>query len=209
MDILEQGTDEPISPLRRRTVAAVLTVAALGIIVVRHHPSHPPTPPIVAISFPVPTPGVESPAPSRPTSLPVVSPPPASLVQFAVPCEGFLRRLTLPKLDKWHAVVAVTTRVNNTQTRTFNRASGHITVSAGCGPIKWVLPLGMSDDTNLYVNDAVRNPSTNRGPAVEIWRADKTVGWFRVVSDGPPGAVLTAAQLDQLRLAINAGAKTV
>ena len=217
MDILEQGTDEPSSPLRRRSVAVVLAVAALGIIVVRHHPSHPPTPPIAAVSSPAPTPTSESPAPTLetpaptpPAPLPVVSPPPASLVRLSQPCDGFLRHLTLPKLDKWHAFVDTTTRVNASRTRTYKRASGHITISAGCGPIKWVLPLGMSEDTIVYVNDAVRNPSSaNGGPAIEIWRAEKSVGWFRVVSDGPRNAVLNADQLDQLRLAINAGAKTV
>ncbi|MDQ1683165.1 MAG: hypothetical protein QOH99_1706 [Frankiaceae bacterium] len=205
MDILEQGPERPVSPARRRAATVVAVAVALGIVVARYHPSSSaPVPPPVAISAtpqpPTPQPPTPSPSPSF-----APAPVPGQLARVAMPCDWWLGQLALPKLDKWQAKVVSTTRVANTQTRTYRRAGGEIRVAAGCGPIKWVLPLGMADDTNVYVD----TPQDGQTAATEIWRADGVTGWYRIQSDGPHGSVLTPAELSKLKLAIDRGAPSV
>jgi hypothetical protein len=208
VDILEQGPERPVSPLRRRAATGVVVAVAVGIVVARHHPGTPTTPPPpVAVS---PAPAPTAPTPTGPTTGPTPAPSTPGLPDAALlarpllPCDWFLAELALPKLDKWHATVVSTTRVANTQTRTYRRSGGDIRVSAGCGPIKWVLPLGQPDDTNVYVE----YPSTGHA-ATAVWRADGAAGWYRIESDGPHGSVLSAAELRKLMHAIDTDAKTV
>ena len=203
MDILEQGPQAEVSPARRRAATAVVAAVVLGIVVVRHHPHSPaPVQPPVAVSAtPQPTP---APTPS-PTAAFTPAPGPGQLARVAMPCDWWLGQLALPKLVKWHATVVSTTRVNNTQVRTYRRGAGEIQIAAGCGPIKWVLPLGMADDTNVYIN----TPADGQSAATAIWRADGVTGWYRIQSSGPHGSVLSPTELRTLKRAIDRGAHSV
>ena len=205
MDVLEQGPEEPTSPLRARLAVGVAVALALGIVVARHHPSpaldHPP----IAVSvIPAPTP-----SPTE-DSIPVPGPVAALTSRGVMPCDWFLGQLSLPKLDKWGATAVWTRRVGNIQTRTYQRAGGEIRVSAGCGPIATVLPPGADPATKAYLDPGVpREGRRVDGPRTLIWRADEVAGWYRIESDGGSGSVVTVAELRQLKRAIDTGARSV
>lgn len=211
-DIVEQGRERPIgSPLRRRAAGALAAAVLLGLVVVRHSSdAHVPPPDAVISPQPVTATPVPTPTRAAPTPTPTRVAPPVALAGTLMPCDWFLGQVAMPKLDRWGATAVWTRRVANTQTKTYQRAGGEIRISAGCGEIKWVLPLGSDPETNFFVYDG---PTTrggdSRSPRMLIWRANNVTGWYRIEADGPGGAMLTLAQMKKLRRAIDAGAHSV
>jgi hypothetical protein len=204
LDILEQGGDDPPerSPLRRRA-PVVLVALALGVLaVIRYHPTGQPTP----------TPVAESTTADSTTAVPTQTPIPTPTLTTSPPtfadsgfidCTTFLDSFTVPDLTPWGATQTGSERIANLRVFTFTRHGGKISIAAGCGPIKWELPLGTPPDSGQFITAG--STSTRNGgpqPALAVWMADNANAWFTIESNGRRGPVLTAAELNTLKRAV-------
>ncbi|MDQ1680474.1 MAG: hypothetical protein QOI42_1333, partial [Frankiaceae bacterium] len=180
LDILEQGGDDPPerSPLRRRA-PVVLVALALGVLaVIRYQPTDRPTPTPVAESTTADSTTADSTtaAPTL-TDTPVPTPksattPPTLGDSGFIDCTTFLDSFTVPDLTPWGATQTGSERIANLRVFTFTRHGGTISIAAGCGPIKWELPLGTPPDSGQFVTAG--STSTRNGgphPALAVWMA--------------------------------------
>lgn len=199
MDILEQGSDDQPerSAFRRRAPVVLVALALTVLAVIRYHPTGHASPAPVAKSTTAEPTHTPIPTPTSTTS------PPTFADSGFLDCTTFLDMFTVPDLTPWGATQTGSERIANLRVFTFTRHGGKISIAAGCGPIKWELPLGTPPDSGQFVTAG--STSTRNGgpqPALAVWMADNANAWFTIESNGRHGPVLTAAELNTLKHAV-------